>query len=75
MASVVFVLLAVEELGEIPDLARATVALTVAGSIVAHGLTALPMSRWLAAATASMEEEMPEMGDAYPHQMKAGGVS
>ncbi len=74
LATVVFVLLAIEELSEIPDLIVTTVAVVVAFSILAHGLSAVPMSRWLGSATESMEEEMPEMGEAYPHQMK-GGVS
>jgi NhaP-type Na+/H+ or K+/H+ antiporter len=48
LASVVFALLAIEELGETDEaatLAVATVALTVAASILLHGLTAGPGGR------------------------------
>ena len=48
LASVVFALLAVEELGETPvvDLAVGAVALTVLLSVVLHGISAGPLARF-----------------------------
>lgn len=65
LATVVFMLVAMEELGMADPLIRDTVTTTVLLSILAHGLTAKPMARWLA--RMPMTEEMPEMGEAYPH--------
>ena len=69
LATVVFVLLALEEIGDVPEIIVTTASLAVAGSIAAHGVSAVPMSRWLARTTESMPEEMPEMGEAYPHHL------
>lgn len=64
LATIVFLLVAVEELSV--DIAiRDVVTTTVLVSILLHGLSAVPMSRWLA--RMPMTEEMPEMGEAYPH--------
>lgn len=68
LATIVFVLVATEELGAIDPLVQDTVTVTVMLSIILHGVTAAPMSRWLAAMP--MTEEMPEMGTAYPHPMR-----
>jgi NhaP-type Na+/H+ or K+/H+ antiporter len=46
LASVVFALLAVEELGPDADSAVAVIVLTVLLSVVAHGLTAGPLAAW-----------------------------
>jgi NhaP-type Na+/H+ or K+/H+ antiporter len=61
----VFMLVALEELGGFDPLVRDTVTVTVLLSVVAHGLTAVPMSRWLAGL--AVTEDMPEMGDAFAH--------
>lgn len=68
IATVVFVLVATEELGAIDPLIQDTVTVTVMLSILAHGLTGVPMSRWIA--RLPMTEDMPEMGEAYPHPMR-----
>jgi NhaP-type Na+/H+ or K+/H+ antiporter len=68
LATIVFVLVATEELGSIDPLIQDTVTVTVMLSILLHGVTAAPMSRWLA--KMPMTEEMPEMGEAYPHPMR-----
>lgn len=65
LATVVFVLVAIEELGTLDPLIQDTVAVTVVLSILLHGLSAVPLSRWLAGM--SMTEDMPEMGDAFAH--------
>lgn len=70
LATVVFVLVAIEELGPIDPLVYDTVTVTVLLSIVAHGVTSVPMSRWLEGI--EMTDEMPEMGEAYDHPMRRG---
>ena len=70
LATVVFVLVAAEELGHIDALILDTVTLTVFLSILAHGLTGVPMTRWLT--RLSMDEAMPEMGEAYEHPTRRG---
>ena len=65
LATMVFMLVALEELGGFDPLVRDTVTVTVLLSVVAHGLTAVPMSRWLAGL--AVTEDMPEMGDAFAH--------
>jgi NhaP-type Na+/H+ or K+/H+ antiporter len=59
---------ATEELGAIDPLIEDTVTVTVMLSILLHGVTAVPMSRWLA--SMPMAEDMPEMGEAFPHPMR-----
>jgi NhaP-type Na+/H+ or K+/H+ antiporter len=61
LASVVFGLLAVEELGGAADTAVATIALTVLLSVVVHGVTAAPLSARYAA------HEAPSSGEAAAH--------
>lgn len=68
LATIVFVLVATEELGAIDPLIEDTVTVTVMLSILLHGVTAVPMSRWLA--SMPMAEDMPEMGEAFPHPMR-----
>lgn len=70
LATVVFALMAAEELGSIPTIVVDIVTVVVALSIVAHGVSGVPMSNWLAGATSRMPTDMPEMGEAYPHPMK-----
>jgi NhaP-type Na+/H+ or K+/H+ antiporter len=68
LATVVFVLVAAGELGEIDPLVVDTVTVAVTLSIFLHGVTAIPMSRWLAGM--SLSEDMPEMGEAFSHPMR-----
>lgn len=65
LATIVFVLVAIEDLGAVAPVIRDTVTVTVLLSILAHGITAVPMSRWLSGM--QMTEDMPEMGEAFPH--------
>jgi NhaP-type Na+/H+ or K+/H+ antiporter len=65
LATVVFVLVAIEELGTLDPLVLDTLSVTVLASIALHGLSAAPMSRWLG--RVDMAQDMPEMGEAYPH--------
>ena len=65
LATVVFVLVAIEELGTLDPLVLLTLSVTVLASIALHGLSAAPMSRWLG--RVDMAQDMPEMGEAYPH--------
>lgn len=68
LATVVFTLVAIEELGSLDALVQDTFNLVVVLSIVLHGVTALPMSRWLA--SMHMVDDMPEMGEAFAHRMR-----
>lgn len=63
LATIVFYLLAIEELPEVPVLVTEAVAATLAFSILLHGITAVPASEWLARKLADMDEDMPEMGE------------
>lgn len=65
LATIVFVLVAIEELGFLEPLVLDTLTVTVLASIVLHGLSAIPMSKWLG--RVDMADDMPEMGEAYPH--------
>lgn len=65
LATVVFVLVALEELGTIDPLVIDTLSVAVLASIALHGLSAVPMSRWLG--RVDMAEDMPEMGEAFAH--------
>ena len=70
LATVVFFLVAAEEVGGLPDPILSVVTMTVAMSIVLHGVTARPASRWLARRLESLDDdEIPEMGEAYDHPM------
>ena len=73
LATVVFFLVATEELPVVPDVVRETVILTVALSILLHGLSAVPASQWLANRFEGMDDEdMPEMGESFEHPMRRG---
>ena len=65
LATVVFVLVALEELGTIDPLVLDTLSVVVLASIALHGLSAVPMSRWLG--RIDMAKDMPEMGEAFRH--------
>jgi sodium/hydrogen antiporter len=67
VATIVFALVAWEELGIADPLVTDIVNFTVMISVILHGLTAVPMSRWLAGA---MTEDMQEMGEAFAHPMR-----
>lgn len=68
LATVVFVLVAADEMGSIDPIVLDTVTVAVLASIVVHGVSATPMSRWLA--SMSMTGDMPEMGEVYAHPMR-----
>lgn len=70
LATVVFLLVALEELGALPVLIEDVIITTVIISILLHGLSAVPMSRWLGGM--KMDETMPEMGEVYAHPMRRG---
>ena len=70
LATIVFLLVAVEELGELRLLVEDIIVVTVVISIVLHGMSAIPMSRWLGSMT--MDDSMPEMGEAFAHPMRRG---
>jgi NhaP-type Na+/H+ or K+/H+ antiporter len=68
LATVVFTLVAVEELGVLDPLVQETLTVAVLLSILLHGVTAIPMARWLAGMP--MADDMPEMGEVFPHPMR-----
>lgn len=68
LATIVFLLVAAQQLHSIDQIVIDTVTLTVLASIVAHGVSAYPMSRWLAGMP--LTEDMPEMGEAFAHPMR-----
>lgn len=68
LATIVFMLVAVEELGVVDPLISDIITFVVLLSILLHGLSAVPMSRWLAGL--EMTEDMPEMGEAFEHKMR-----
>jgi sodium/hydrogen antiporter len=68
LATVVFVLVATEELGLLDSLVLETLSVAVLLSVLLHGLSAVPMTRWLT--SMGMSETMPEMGEAYEHPMR-----
>jgi NhaP-type Na+/H+ or K+/H+ antiporter len=72
LATIVFMLVAFDELGDMPrDLFEVAV-LTVALSVVLHGVSATPLSNWLTTRLARHEDEsMPEMGEAFEHPTRA----
>lgn len=65
LATIVFFLVATEKLASVDSMVLDIVTTTVLLSILAHGLSGTPMSRWLAGA--SLTEDMPEMGEAFAH--------
>lgn len=68
LATMVFVLVAADELGSIDPMVIDVVTTTVLISILVHGISAIPMSRWLE--SMSLTEDMPEMGEAFDHPMR-----
>lgn len=65
LATIVFLLVAFEELDVLDSLLFDIVTFTVAASIILHGLTAIPAARWLAGMR--LTEDMPEMGETFEH--------
>jgi NhaP-type Na+/H+ or K+/H+ antiporter len=61
LATVVFYLLAVEEVPSVPVLVTDTVVAAVTLSILLHGVSAVPVTKWCAKRWAGMTEDMPEM--------------
>jgi NhaP-type Na+/H+ or K+/H+ antiporter len=74
LATIVFYLLAIEELPEVPLLVTETVTATLVLSIVLHGITAEPASNWLARRFEGMDgdEDMPEMGESIEFPTRKG---
>lgn len=71
LATIVFMLVAFDELPTMPPPLLDVVVLTVALSALLHGLTATPLSNWLAGRIeARGEASMPEMGKGYEHPMR-----
>lgn len=71
LATVVFLLVALEEVAEVPAPVVAVTYLTVALSVLLHGLTARPMARWCESKIMAVgDESMPEMGEAHEHPMR-----
>jgi NhaP-type Na+/H+ or K+/H+ antiporter len=68
LATIVFALVAWEELGAVDPMLADIVNFTVLTSIIVHGLSAVPMSRWVG--SMPMTEDMPEMGEAFSHPMR-----
>lgn len=68
LATIVFLLVAAQQLNSIDQIVIDTVTLTVLASVVAHGVSAYPLSRWLAGMP--LTEDMPEMGEAFAHPMR-----
>lgn len=64
LATIVFYLIAIEELPAVPDVVTQAVTVTMLLSIVLHGVTAVPAAKWMARTMEEMDdEEMPEMGE------------
>ncbi len=63
LASVVFTLLIVEQLGDGPGAARLVevATWTILLSVVAHGLTAVPLTRWYARRISTASPDIPEL--------------
>jgi NhaP-type Na+/H+ or K+/H+ antiporter len=74
LATIVFYLLAVEELPKMAPLVTEAVIATMVLSILLHGVTAAPLSAWLARKFEGMEDEedMPEMGESIEFRTRKG---
>ena len=70
LATVVFLLIAFEEMAMIDEFVINTVMLTVVLSMILHGVSAAPLSRWLSARLSAMDDESPEMGDVFEFPMR-----
>jgi NhaP-type Na+/H+ or K+/H+ antiporter len=78
LASVVFGLIAFDSLtGSLSDAVVAAITLTVLVSIVAHGVTARPLSRWYGRRVARLAREVPEHSPVptLPPRPRVGGRS
>ena len=72
LASIVFLLLALEELPEIPQDLFDAVIVTVTLSILLHGMSAYPASMALARSLErGFDPSMPEMEEMHSHPMRA----
>lgn len=72
LATIVFMLVAFEELDGIPVRLLDLVVLTVALSAVLHGVSATPVAGWLARKVESQgDHSMPEMGEGYEHPTRS----
>lgn len=68
LATAVFLLVAFEEMTDISPLVADITFLTVALSVLLHGVSAMPASQWLARRIEMRDRrEMPEMGEAFNH--------
>jgi len=68
LATAVFLLVAFEEMTDISPLVADITFLTVALSVLLHGVSAMPASQWLAGRLEMRDRrEMPEMGEAFNH--------
>lgn len=67
LATAVFLLVALDEGAGVPAVVSQVAYLTLALSVLLHGLTAKPLSAWCAAAIGRGGADMPEMGEAYEH--------
>lgn len=68
LATIVFVFVAAEEVSFMEPAVVEVAMFTVLVSILAHGISAIPMTSWLT--RMPMEEDMPEMGETYEHRMR-----
>ncbi len=72
LATAVFLLVAFEEMTDLSPLVADITFLTVALSVLLHGVTAMPASNWLAGRIeAKHRREMPEMGEAFDHPTRS----
>lgn len=68
LATAVFLLVVFEEMTDISPLVADITFLTVALSVLLHGVTGMPASKWLAGRVEMRHQrEMPEMGEAFDH--------
>lgn len=70
LATIVFALVAAEELGSLDPLVENTLTVVVLLSILLHGISATPMARWLGAM--KMTADMPEMAEVDPQPLRRG---
>jgi len=78
LATAVFYLVAVEEVGTGDDIAASVVIATITLSIFLHGVSARPLSVWLSRRIERAEledEDMAEMAEVYAHPMRSSRES
>lgn len=68
LATIVFVLVAAEEVSFMEPAVVEVAMFIVLMSVVVHGLSAIPMTAWLT--RVDMDETMPEMGETFEHRMR-----